>query len=269
MLSSLNSRVKVLVDRVIPAWDGQAIVLGNGNLYSGRITRQLHLQLPAPQLVVPDLASEPAFIVPKLVLSLTPKEGFSGHVLVIDPACNLARHFEGLKEKTYLPEFDKATAQKLAEHAVHKRQMQPYLEFLRHQFELDLLTTKLMERRAVLPRLGPLYDYLNEGHELPTAAQAADLCALSSSRFSVLLHEDLGMSFPTYCSYLRLQRYMVQAAKAWRPVVNRAKGAGFHDISHLMQTFKRIVNVSLQDVHGVRFHEDEMLLSLEQKKFAA
>jgi hypothetical protein len=59
------------------------------------------------------------------------------------------------------------------------------------------------------------------------SAEAARLCAFSTSRFSTLFTQDMGMSYPGYTGYHPLETFILQLAKARRMAAWQANSAGF------------------------------------------
>ncbi|MGL4577192.1 MAG: hypothetical protein ACRCV9_20565 [Burkholderiaceae bacterium] len=263
-----------MFERFKPAWDGQCLITNYGWFFRGRITRQMSMQVPMLQWVQPELEHYSAtqlvsladleratIIVHPDEPSVTPKLGFVGHVLLIDPTTALARFLRHLPSHKPMPWLNQERLAAVAQQAMYQKNLQIYIQAVCEEMQLDLAPLPAVLRHSEHHgRLGYLFDHLNQALNCPAASEAAQMCGLSASRFSVAFREEAGLPYAKYSMGLKVRNYLFQSTRLARTVSSNVHKAGFYDLSHATRQIGRFITATLTDTHGLRAVADQSLV---------
>lgn len=107
---------------------------------------------------------------------------------------------------------------------------------------------EIAEQDSSLKKDSPLYPAISyiETHpmESVTMRQMAMLCHLSESYFSRLFSKEMGETFSSYVSRLRIDRSRELLRNSSLNVSQIAKEVGYQDVSHFIRLFKRFEGVT-------------------------
>jgi AraC-like DNA-binding protein len=240
-----------------PAWNGQCLLTNGGWLFSGSTSRELKVCFPATQILISDQHSGVQYA--KSLSAQTIPKGFSGQILVLDPASQLSRLMAQSPHARQLATMDNKESADLAQDCIDRRDIQPYLRYMGKIFDIKASPSTMLKRQYVGTRLGAVYDKFNASLDLLSASEAADMCGLSPSRFSWLFKQDLDMGFPDYMAFLKFRNYLFASRLTSRTQQMIAITAGFYDLSHASRAFQKSMSLKTYDLRGLRVRVDKSL----------